>query len=176
MNKERGITLIELMVVVVIMGLIASIAVVKIIPHRKEETRVKAAKAEMSIFSISLEMYRSDVGGYPSSSTEQGWKALIENPFPLWDERSDAWNGPYIKYRRFVIKGCGCFRRESLYPTDTWGNEYLYGSMDDSDGQNLANQVGEEIISGACLIVCRGADGEIGGTGWDEDIVVVCIK
>ena len=48
--------------------------------------------------------------------------------------------------------------------------------MDDSNGRSLANQVGEEIISGASLMVCRGADGEIGGTAWDEDIVVVCIK
>jgi len=129
MNKERGITLIELMVVVVIMGLIASIAVLKIIPHRKEETRIKAAKAEMNIFSISLEMYRSDVGEYPSSSEDESWIALIKNPFPSWDKRSDDWNGPYIKYRRFTVQGCGCFRRESLYPTDTWGNEYLYGSI-----------------------------------------------
>ena len=176
MNKRKGITLIELMVVVVIVGLIFAIASVKIIPHRKEETRIRAAKAEMGIFSVSLEMYRSDVGEYPSSSEDVSWKALIKNPFPLWDKRSDAWNGPYIKYRRFVVSGCGCYRRESLYPTDTWGNEYLYGNMDDSDGQTLANEVGEEIISGACLIVCRGADGEIGGTGWDEDIVRICIK
>jgi len=48
--------------------------------------------------------------------------------------------------------------------------------MDDSDGQTLAKEVGEEISWGACLIVCRGADGEIGGTGWDEDIVRICIK
>jgi general secretion pathway protein G len=176
MNKERGITLIELMIVVVIMGLIASIVAVKIFPHRKEETRVRAAKTEMDTISISLEMYRSTIGHFPS--TDQGLPALVKKPSPAAGENLDAWNGPYIRLRRFTTTpgGCGCHRRVSAYPIDPWGNEYVYGNMDDSNGRSVANEVGEEIIPGACLLVCRGADGEIGGTGWDEDIVVVCIK
>ena len=176
MNKKEGITLIELMVIVVIMGLITSIAAVKIIPHRKEETRVRAAEAEMDIFSISLEMYHLSIGHFPS--TDQGLPALVTKPSPGAGENLDAWNGPYVRLRRFTTTpgGCGCQRRVSAYPTDPWGHEYVYGSMDDSNGRSIANEVGEEIISGACLLVCRGADGEIGGTGWDEDIIVVCIK
>jgi len=124
MNKRRGITLIELMVVVVIVGLIASIAAVKIIPHRKEETRVKAAKAEINIMSISLEMYRLSIGHFPSTS--QGLPALVKKPSAEAGENLDAWNGPYIKYRRFAVTtsgGCG-FRRTTVdEPTDPWGEQ-----------------------------------------------------
>ncbi len=158
MNRRRGITLIELMVVVVIVGLIAAIASVKIIPHRKEEVRVKAAKAEMDTISISLEMYRSDIGCFPE--TDYHLRALIENPFPVGSNDFDKWNGPYIKYRRFVVKGCGCFRQETIYPTDPWGNEYGY----------------QKNADGSCDIVSYGKDGVSGGTGWDEDIVRTCIK
>ncbi len=100
MNKRKGITLVELMVMVVIVGLIIAIASVKIIPHRKEETRVKAAKAEMNTISISLEMYRLSIGHFPS--TDQGLPALVEKPSPEAGENLDAWNGPYIQLRRFT--------------------------------------------------------------------------
>lgn len=176
MNKRKGMTLVELMVAVVIVVLIVAIALLKIIPHRKEETRINSAKAEMNTISISLEMYRLSIGHFPS--TDQGFPALVEKPSPGAGENLNAWNGPYIRLRRFTTTpgGCGCQRRVSAYPLDPWGNEYVYGSMDDSSGRSIANEVGEEIISGACLLVCKGADGEMGGTGWGEDIVVVCVK
>ena len=125
MNKERGITLIELMVVVVIVGLIVSIAAVKIIPHRKEETRVRAAKAEMD-----------------------------KKPSPEAGENLDAWNGPYIKYRRFTVPtggGCGCSGVTAEEPTDPWGNKYVYQRNSD----------------GSCDITSYGKDGVAGGTGWN---------
>jgi len=161
MDKRKGITLIELMIVVVIMGLITSIAAVKIIPHRKEETRVKAAKAEMNTISISLEMYRLSIGHFPS--TDQGLPALVEKPSAEIGENLDAWNGPYIKYRRFEITtsgGCGCRRTTVEEPTDPWGNKYAYQRNSD----------------GSCDITSYGKDGAAGGTGWNEDIVVTCIK
>ncbi|MBU4128725.1 type II secretion system protein GspG [bacterium] len=161
MNKGRGITLIELMVVIVIMGLIASIAAVKILPHRKEEVRVKAAKAEMDIFSISLEMYRLTIGHFPSTS--QGLPALVKKPSAESGENLDAWNGPYIKYRRFAVTtggGCGCKPATVEEPTDPWGNKYVYQRNND----------------GSCDIISYGKDGVAGGTGWNEDIVRTCIK
>ncbi len=160
MNKRRGITLIELMVIVVIIGLIAFIAAVKIIPHRKEETRIRAAKAEMDIFSISLEMYRLSIGHFPA--TDQGLPALVEKPSPEAGENLDAWNGPYIQLRRFTTtpQGCGCQRSVSAYPIDPWGNEYIYQRNSD----------------GSCDITSYGKDGVAGGTGWNEDIVRTCIE
>ncbi|MCK4649483.1 type II secretion system protein GspG [bacterium] len=161
MNKKRALTLIELMVVVVIMGLITSIAAVKIIPHRKEETRVKAGKAEMDIFSISLEMYRLSIGHFPA--TDQGLPALVKKPSPEAGENLDAWNGPYIKYRRFTVTtggGCGCRGVTGEEPTDPWGNKYVYQRNND----------------GSCDITSYGKDGAAGGTGWNEDIVRTCIK
>ena len=69
----------------------------------------KTAEATTAINSIkmALDMYASDVGGYPT--TEQGLKALLEKPFV--DSTNNGWNGPYSTYTTFL---------------DPWGKEYVY--------------------------------------------------
>src|SRR3990172_8610117 len=77
MNRERGFTLIEVMVVVVILGLLAAIIVPKVM-SRPDEARAVAAKADVAAISQALKLYRLDNVTYPS--TEQGLQALVARP------------------------------------------------------------------------------------------------
>lgn len=104
MNRQRGFSLIEIMVVVVILGILASIVVPKII-SRPDEARVVKAKQDVLSIQSALDLYKLDNGFYPS--TDQGLIALVEkpdtNPVP------QSWQS-YLK---------------SL-PKDPWGRDYLY--------------------------------------------------
>lgn len=105
MNKtERGFTLIEIMVVVIILGVLAALIVPKVM-GRPDEARVTAARQDISTLMQALKIYRLDNQRYPS--TEQGLAALVQKPTgePLarnWKpggylERlpNDPWDHPY---------------------------------------------------------------------------------
>ncbi len=104
MNRNKGFSLIEIMVVVVILGILASIVVPKII-SRPDEARTVKAKQDVLAIENALDLYRLDNGFYPS--TDQGLVALVEKPTTNPEPRN--WK-PYLK---------------SL-PKDPWGRQYLY--------------------------------------------------
>jgi len=101
---QRGFTLLEVMVVVVILGILAALVVPKII-SRPDEARVIAAKQDIASLMQALKLYRLDNQRYPT--TEQGLQALLVKPtgapIPLnWKpggyvERlpRDPWGSPY---------------------------------------------------------------------------------
>ena len=101
---QRGFTLLEVMVVVVIIGILAALVVPKII-SRPDEARVIAAKQDIASLLQALKLYRLDNQRYPT--TEQGLQALSAKPAtapvpPNWKpggyvERlpKDPWGGPY---------------------------------------------------------------------------------
>ncbi len=101
---QRGFTLLEVMVVVVILGILAALVVPKII-SRPDEARVIAAKQDIASLMQALKLYRLDNQRYPT--TEQGLQALlvkpVSTPIPLnWKpggyvERlpKDPWGNPY---------------------------------------------------------------------------------
>jgi general secretion pathway protein G len=101
---QRGFTLLEVMVVVVILGILAALVVPKII-SRPDEARVLAAKQDIASLLQALKLYRLDNQRYPT--TEQGLQALLAKPstapIPLnWKpggyiERlaKDPWGGLY---------------------------------------------------------------------------------
>jgi general secretion pathway protein G len=103
-TRDRGLTLIELMVVVVILALIAVVVVPRVI-DRPDQARVARARADIGALSAALNLYRLDAGVYPT--TEQGLQALVQRPTrpPLpavWADRgyidripSDPWGRPY---------------------------------------------------------------------------------
>ena len=76
-RRERGFTLLELMVVVVIIGVLASLIAPSVLRHA-EEAKVTAAKADLSNIMNALKMYKLDNGRYPSS--DQGLAALAAKP------------------------------------------------------------------------------------------------
>jgi general secretion pathway protein G len=117
-ERQRGFTLLELMVVIVILGILASYVGVKII-WRTEEAKVQAARIQMEAFSSALKQYRLDNGVYPG--TEQGLPALVEPPST--GQTPKKWQkGGYIESK--------------TVPKDPWGNDYVYvspGTHDDFD-------------------------------------------
>lgn len=106
-TDERGFTLIELMVVLVILGILAVVVMPNIVGNPEKARRIKA-KMEIQSFEQALKMYYIDNGTYPT--TEQGLLALVEKPEvePLarnWKEGgylekgkipNDPWNTPYV--------------------------------------------------------------------------------
>ncbi|QBE62504.1 type II secretion system major pseudopilin GspG [Pseudoduganella lutea] len=103
-RRERGFTLLELLVVIVIIGLLAAYVGPKYF-SQLGKSEVTVAKAQIEAFEKSLDTYRLDVGRYPT--TEEGLGALLAAPATA----GAKWNGPYLK------KGV---------PPDPWGHPYQY--------------------------------------------------
>ena len=103
---QRGFTLIEIMVVVVILGILAAIVVPHII-DRPDAARVAKARQDIRAVESALKLYRLDNFRYPT--TEQGLAALVDMPTTQPEPRN--WkSGGYL----------------DRIPTDPWGETYHY--------------------------------------------------
>ena len=102
-QPAKGFTLLELLVVMVIIGLLASYVAPRFF-DQIGKSEIKAARAQIDAFEKALAAYRLDTGHFPGS--EQGLKALVERPT---DE--PKWSGPYLA---------------KALPADPWGRAYLY--------------------------------------------------
>ena len=105
-STQRGFTLIEIMVVVVILGILASVVVPRIMDN-PDKARVAKARHDIQALESALDVYRLDNYVYPT--TDQGLEALVSPPTsapeaPNWKQ------GGYIKKLR----------------KDPWGNDYLF--------------------------------------------------
>lgn len=109
-RRGRGFTLLEILVVLVILGLMASLVGPQVF-KQLSGSKTKAAQLQIQELSGALDLYRLELGSYPTS--EQGLDALITKP-----RNVDNWNGPYLK--------------KSVIRKDPWGNDYQYRSP----GQN----------------------------------------
>lgn len=94
---EEGFTLVELMVVIVIIGLLATVVVINVLPATDRAARTKA-EADIATLEQAVEMYRLNSLRYPSA--EQGLQAVVDAGFVRRLE-NDPWGNPY----RYVVPG-----------------------------------------------------------------------
>ena len=100
----RGMTLIEILVVLVLIGIVLSVVGGNFI-GKGEKAKADAARIEISQISQTLDLYKLEIGRYPT--TQEGLQAMITAPTGVAN-----WNGPLWK-------------KQSV-PKDPWGNEYKY--------------------------------------------------
>jgi general secretion pathway protein G len=105
-RQQRGFTLVELLVVLVIIGLIMGLVGPRVLSYLTD-ARAKTARLQIENFSTSLDLYFLDSGRYPTTS--EGLEALVKRAGD-----TPAWNGPYLK--------------GGQVPTDPWGRPYVYRS------------------------------------------------
>jgi general secretion pathway protein G len=111
-KTERGVTLIEMLVVVTIIALFAAIVGPRLL-HRGDQARVVAAKQQISDIQLALGQYKLDTGTFPTQ--EQGLGALRQQP-----PATEQWHGPYL------VKDLG---------NDPWGHSYVYKYPGDHGGE-----------------------------------------
>lgn len=109
MRRQNGFTLFEVMIVVVILGILATLVVPRLM-GRPDEARVVKAKHDIRALETAMDLYRLDNGDYPT--TDEGLAALVERP----SSNPASWRqGGYLKR---MVK-------------DPWGNPYQYLSPGD---------------------------------------------
>ena len=102
-RRQAGVTLIEMLVVVTIIGLFVALVAPNLF-KQADKGKITAARAQMQNFMTALGTYKLDIGVFPT--TEQGLAALRVKP-----AEANQWNGPYLQIE---------------VPKDPWGHEYLY--------------------------------------------------
>jgi general secretion pathway protein G len=102
-NRQAGVTLIEMLVVLMIIGLFAALVAPRMF-RKSDQARVTAAHAQINSFMTALGAYKLDSGVFPT--TEQGLQALRDRPAGL-----TQWDGPYLPQE---------------IPVDPWGRPYVY--------------------------------------------------
>ncbi len=111
-DSEAGFTLLELLVVIVILGLLIGLVAPAVL-RQLGNARASIAHESIERLASVLDMYKLDVGSYPT--TDQGLDALLEDPAGV-----TTWNGPYLQDKEL--------------PVDPWGHHYLYRMPSERSG------------------------------------------
>ena len=122
-DPEAGYTLTEMLVVIGIICLIAAVLTPSLM-GQLGRARVKAAELEVQTIASAVEMFRSDVGRYPTQT--EGLMALVKEPANV-----DGWTGPYVRDRKALLDP---WNHPVLYKLDANGEHFYVQSLG-SDGQ-----------------------------------------
>ena len=114
-TDESGMTLIEITIVIVILGLLASFIAPRVM-EAPRKARVAKAKVEVEVLVNALQNYAIDVGDYPTA--EQGLQSLWKAPSP----EPQNWSGPYVMKPAF---------------TDPWKTLYVYDYPSNHQGYDF---------------------------------------
>jgi general secretion pathway protein G len=112
---EQGLTLLELLIVISILGLLAVLASVQLSGYLKR-AKHDTARLQMNELTLALDLFQLDVGRYPTS--QEGLRALLEQP-----PAAERWNGPYVKSETAI--------------TDPWDHEFRYTQRAEPPGYGL---------------------------------------
>jgi general secretion pathway protein G len=129
-NGQAGVTLIEMLVVLMIIGLFAALVAPRLF-RKGDAARITAARAQINSFMTALGAYKLDTGIFPT--TEQGLQALRDRPAGL-----TQWDGPYLPQE---------------IPVDPWARPYVYkfpgehGDEPDIISQGADGQPGGEALN-----------------------------
>ncbi len=121
LRNDRGFTLIEIMVVVVILALLAALVGPKIM-GRSDDAKIADAKVQIRNIESALKLYKLDNGNYPT--TEQGLHALVEKPTVGQVPKNYRAEG-YLESKRV--------------PQDPWGNDYVFLSPGEHGDYDLCS-------------------------------------
>lgn len=116
-SREQGLTLLELLIVISILGLLAVLASVQLsgyFARAKHDT----AKLQVKELTLALDLFQLDVGRFPTD--QEGLGALLTAP-----AGGQNWRGPYLKTEAAI--------------TDPWGREFRYASRSESPGYAIGS-------------------------------------
>ncbi|HZP35407.1 MAG TPA: type II secretion system major pseudopilin GspG [Methylomirabilota bacterium] len=137
LRDQRGFSLIELLVVIIILGLIAGLVGPRLF-GRVGQSKQATARAQIELLGAALDQYRLDIGAYPPATV--GLNALVANP------NVAGWNGPYLK--------------KNAVPADPWGKPYQYKCCPGDHGDYDIWSLGADAAPGG-----RGEDTDV--TSWE---------
>jgi general secretion pathway protein G len=112
-RKNRGFTILEIMAVVIIIGILASMVAFNVF-GKVEDAKKKATQASLRVLDDAVTQFKLDTGRFPTD--EEGLKALVEKPSDV----TSYPEGGYLKTR--------------TVPKDAWGHEFIYRSNPEKGG------------------------------------------
>ncbi len=115
--RRRGVSIVEIFTGLVILGLVAGLVGPRVFGYHSP-TRVAAAHEEMKSLASALDLFRLDIGRYPTN--DEGLDALVRKPTDL-----DRWAGPYLK--------------PPVLPKDPWGDAYTYSVKTDAGPYTISS-------------------------------------
>lgn len=125
-DSSAGFTLIELLVVLAILALLATVAVPPIMGYLGK-AKTDTARVQIHNLSSILDLYRLDVGRYPTQ--DEGLKALVTRPSGV-----ENWNGPYVKREASLI--------------DPWGIPFAYRQPGEHGAYDLLTLGADKAVGG----------------------------